>query len=252
MAWLISSIMPTMTGCRTVTVVTRGPSLGRQPRRRGASPLGPVKTDASKHQLRGGGNGEVACKRDSVSDQLPGRSVTIHLCGLPEGVCGALRRHGRTGRPCPLLGLAPGGVYRADDVAVAAGALLPHRFTLTCDQIAVKRTGPSAVSLCCTCPSGHPDLALASTLPCGVPTFLDDAARTAAITRPPHHCRAECTAPGRFDCADRCPKRPAFRDRWGTDRHLGRTGRRSWCTRCVSRWVRVRCRSRSSATASAG
>ena len=31
-------------------------------------------------------------------------SVTIHLCGLPEGV----RLPGRTGCPCPLLGLAPG------------------------------------------------------------------------------------------------------------------------------------------------
>ena len=174
--------------------------------------------------LRGGGNGEVACKRDSVSDRLPGRPVTIHLCGLPEGV----QLPGRTGRSSPLLGLAPGGVYRADDVTVVAGALLPHRFTLTCDQLAVKRTDPSAVSLCCTCPSGRPNLALASTLPCGVPTFLDDAARTAAITRPPHHCGAECTALCRLG---------------GTDRHSGRS---------LNRWVRARCRSMSSARASAG
>ena len=133
----------------------------------------------------------VAMVRRPVSGILwaPKRPVTIHLCGLPEGV----QLPGRTGRSSPLLGLAPGGVYRAGDVAVAAGALLPHRFTLTCDQLAVKRTSPSAVSLCCTCPSGRPDLAFASTLPCGVPTFLDGAARTAAITRPPHHCVYECT-----------------------------------------------------------
>ncbi len=31
-----------------------------------------------------------------------------------------------------LLGFAPGGVYRASQVTLAAGALLPHRFTLTC------------------------------------------------------------------------------------------------------------------------
>lgn len=43
-------------------------------------------------------------------------------------------------------------------------------------------------------PSGRPNLALASTLPCGVPTFLDSAARTAAVTRPPHHCAIECTS----------------------------------------------------------
>jgi len=38
----------------------------------------------------------------------------------------------RTSRPRPLFDLAPGGVYRADRVTPAAGALLPHRFTLTC------------------------------------------------------------------------------------------------------------------------
>ncbi len=40
----------------------------------------------------------------------------------------------RTGSPCPLFDLAPGGVYRADRVTPAAGALLPHRFTLACAQ----------------------------------------------------------------------------------------------------------------------
>lgn len=51
------------------------------------------------------------------------------------------RRH-RTGRPRSparvvvsaddaLLGLAPGGVYRATPVTRGAGGLLPHRFTLT-------------------------------------------------------------------------------------------------------------------------
>ena len=36
------------------------------------------------------------------------------------------------GPALPLLGLAPGGVYRATRVTPGAGALLPHRFTLTC------------------------------------------------------------------------------------------------------------------------
>src|SRR5829696_1653867 len=86
-------------------------------------------------------------------------------------------RMGRTGRPYLLLGLAPGGVCRAARVAPDAGALLPHRFTLTCDR----SPGPSAVSLCCTDPSGRPDLALASILLCGVPTFLD----VTSTPRPP-------------------------------------------------------------------
>jgi len=51
--------------------------------------------------------------------------VAIHLSGLP-GIIGRATRS--------LLGLAPGGVYRAVRVAPNAGALLPHRFTLTCDR----------------------------------------------------------------------------------------------------------------------
>jgi hypothetical protein len=38
----------------------------------------------------------------------------------------------RTGNPSPRFDLAPGGVYRADQVTPVAGALLPHRFTLAC------------------------------------------------------------------------------------------------------------------------
>ena len=45
---------------------------------------------------------------------------------------GTVRSLGRTSSPCPTLGLAPGGVCRADRVTSVAGALLPHRFTLTC------------------------------------------------------------------------------------------------------------------------
>ena len=42
------------------------------------------------------------------------------------------RGESRTGSPCPRFDLAPGGVYRADRVTPAAGALLPHRFNLAC------------------------------------------------------------------------------------------------------------------------
>src|SRR5579863_6103836 len=70
------------------------------------------------------GDGESACRRGSValSDE-----VAIHLSGLP-GDCS----EERAGYPCPTFGLAPGGVYRAGRVTPAAGALLPHRFTLAC------------------------------------------------------------------------------------------------------------------------
>jgi hypothetical protein len=62
---------------------------------------------------------------------VPLRVVIIYLgwrllatsSDLPEA-------HNGTGRPWPLLGLAPGGVCLAAGVTTDAGALLPHRFTL--------------------------------------------------------------------------------------------------------------------------
>ena len=45
----------------------------------------------------------------------------------------------------PLFNLAPGGVCRADEVAPAAGKLLPHRFTLT--AVLVNRGGLFSVAL---------------------------------------------------------------------------------------------------------
>jgi len=83
--------------------------------------------------------------------------VTIHLCGLPGSVCGRVA--------LSLFGLAPDGVCRADRVAPAAGALLPHRFTLTCARnpegfMAIG--GLFSVALSCGSPrlaaSQHPSL----------------------------------------------------------------------------------------------
>jgi hypothetical protein len=81
--------------------------------------------------------------------------VAIHLSGLP-GDCPM----GRAGYPCPTFGLAPGGVYRAGRITPAAGALLPHRFTLACAGL----RSPSAVCSLLHFPSGRPDWQLASTL----------------------------------------------------------------------------------------
>jgi hypothetical protein len=79
-----------------------------------------------------------------------------------------------------LLGLAPGGVYRATPVTRGAGGLLPHRFTLT-------GTRP-AVSSLWHFPAGRPGLPLATTLLCGVRTFLggvrENTDATARSTRP--------------------------------------------------------------------
>src|SRR5204863_9774822 len=85
--------------------------------------------------------------------RLPGSGwVAIHLCGLPGDI-------GRAGRP--TFGLAPGGVCQAARVTPDAGALLPHRFTLTCaarpgcpDRVAIG--GLFSVALSC----GSPRLAV--------------------------------------------------------------------------------------------
>ena len=105
----------------------------------------------------------------------------------------------RAGRPCPTLGLAPGGVYRAVPVARAAGALLPHRFNLAC----AGRGPPSAVCFLWHSPAGRPDWPLASTLPCGAPTFLDpapcrerhDPGRGHPAGSPSHPLCQECPPP---------------------------------------------------------
>ena len=59
--------------------------------------------------------------------------VAIHLCGPPGSV------NGRTA--LSLFGLAPDGVCLAARVAPVAGALLPHRFTLTCARHPAPRGG---------------------------------------------------------------------------------------------------------------
>ncbi len=77
----------------------------------------------------------------------PKSAVTIHLGRrLPDGSCGLPGFNGRA--VLTLLGLAPGGACRAARVTPGAGALLPHRFTLTCAPD--PRTGRHRRSaLCC-------------------------------------------------------------------------------------------------------
>ena len=105
---------------------------GPQPRSSWWTGSGGNRWEASGHLSPGqsGGDGEPACRRGSVPGPLRGsRWVAIHLCGLPgDGSSCEVP----DGPPVPLLGLAPSGVCRAARVTPDAGALLPHRFTLTC------------------------------------------------------------------------------------------------------------------------
>jgi len=102
----------------------------------------------------------VSRKPNSVGllrgDHLTGMAVTgPPQCDRPWGDSGA----GHT--PPPLCGLAPGGVYRAGDVTVTAGELLPHRFTLARSGGTLRRAARWRSALCCTFrrlapPGGYP------------------------------------------------------------------------------------------------
>ena len=85
---------------------------------------------------------ESACTPDSVPGVPCGTpAAAIHLglpspagsSGLPAGSGGppSYACAGRRLAAAALLGLAPGGVYRATPVTRGAGGLLPRRFTLT-------------------------------------------------------------------------------------------------------------------------
>ena len=116
-----------------------------------------------------GCGGESACTPDSVpgfpGDGHPSRPAVARraLAAYPRG---------NERATLPLLGLAPGGVCRAAGVTPGAGALLPHRFTLTCATPYRSTASPSAVCSLWHFPAGRPDWVLPSTLPCGVRTFL--------------------------------------------------------------------------------
>ena len=71
--------------------------------------------------------GESACKRDSVVTCVTGSHPSDAVYPRVP-----LLTQRRAGNSCPLLDLAPEGVCRAVRVTPHAGALLPHRFTLTC------------------------------------------------------------------------------------------------------------------------
>ena len=110
-----------------------------------------------------GGDGESACRRDSVQ-RLPAPGWPSICAVYPGAAPLLLRGPGRTGRPYPLSDLAPGGVYRA--AAVTSDAVRSYR---TVSPLPVRRTrGPGAigglfsVALSCGSPrlaaSQHPAL----------------------------------------------------------------------------------------------
>ena len=107
--------------------------------------------------------------RRTIAGRL--KQLTLELGRAPSIVRAGTPRE----RGAPSC-LAPGGVYRAAAVTCGAGALLPHLFTLTGSGRG-GRTDPAAaivpaVCFLWHCPAGRPGLPLATTVPCGVRTFL--------------------------------------------------------------------------------
>ena len=85
------------------------------------------------------------------------------------------------GPPAPCLALLRVG-FTSRQVALDAGALLPHHFTLACAL-----GGPNAIgglfSVALSC--GSPRLTHVSTLPYGAPTFLDASPRRGHLADSP-------------------------------------------------------------------
>ena len=80
-----------------------------------------------------------------------------------------MNRHGRAAHPLCLVLLRVG----LTEPYGSLRTLVRSYRTVSPSPVTRASTGPSAVCSLLHCPSGRPDLAHASTLLCGVPTFLD-------------------------------------------------------------------------------
>ncbi len=133
---------------------------------------------------------ESACTPDSVRTEVRGD----HPSGPPVTRTARAAYPGVEGRAAlPLFGLAPGGVCRATRVTPGAGALLPHRFTLTCAHRPGGRSaigGLLSVALSC----GSPRLGVAQHRALWSPDVPRNRSRRSAATRPTR-CRPQPTTP---------------------------------------------------------
>ena len=178
-----------------------------------------------------GGDGRVGLYAGFCGRRPWSPVAAIHLglplpagsCGLPAG-SGEQPSNACAGRHlavAALLGLAPGGVYRATPVTRGAGELLPHRFTLTGTT---PRRGP-AVCFLWHFPAGRPGLPLTTTLLCGVRTFLGSAPEgTDATARPTRPSPGHSTGARRQPNARRQMSARASAVCAGVSRTRGRAG----------------------------
>ena len=143
-------------------------------------------------QVRGRSGDESACTPDSVRDLAVRWRPSISAGGCPTALAAYPGSNGRV--TLPLLGLAPDGVYRSIRVAPDAGALLPHRFTLTCAPAeAIAIGGLLSVALSC----GSPRLGVTQ----------HPALRSPDVPRTDHRTRVRTRPPGRLATATIEPPR---------------------------------------------
>jgi hypothetical protein len=127
----------------------------------------------------------------------------------PQARASSPRTPARPHLRCGLLDLASGGVCQAIPITRNAGALLPHRFTLTTARV--------AVCFLWHFPASRLGLLLAITLLCEVRTFLDSSPVNRHAPRPPgqlvrveHGTRCgipKPTARPASSCGHDCPDR---------------------------------------------
>jgi hypothetical protein len=130
--------------------------------------------------------------------------VAIHLGRRsPDGSSGLPGIEGRA--VLTLLGLAPGGACRAARVTPGAGALLPHRFTLTCAPGEPGAIG-GLLSVALSC--GSPRLGVTQHRALRSPDVPRNRSCRSAATRPTRYRPPAYDALRRARAADREPRNP--------------------------------------------
>ena len=158
----------------------------------GGGPRGPV---AGGGRRPGGGPGAKKVRAGRKPGSVPPlRRVTVIDLGPPSpagsnGLPGSPAARAAPWGPLagprpPLCGLSPGGVCRAEGVAVLAVGSYP-----TVSPLPDPREGPSAVCSLLHCPWACARRALPATEPCGARTFLEDRSSRRSCPHGPRHPR---------------------------------------------------------------
>jgi len=124
----------------------------------------------------------LACKPDSVPEGVL-RVAAIHL-GLPSPTGSSGLPASRTGRPVARAGALVGALLALLRVGFTEPPRSPGTLVVSYTTVSpLPEHRAQAVCFLWHCPAGHPGLPLATTLPCGVRTFLDREERSRP--RPP-------------------------------------------------------------------